>query len=221
MIMNEIDDKKIMAFADGCLDETEAAEVREMIANDPVLLAEVARLQQTRRSVNEAVDELANAPIPEAVLDMLRKPTRSSSPQEKNIKSQWLNPLAIAASLGIAFYTGTLLQETNSAGNYLPVEAIQALNTAADDTKSNGYEVQASYLDNDGNLCRTFTPTAADGSGLACRSKNSEWQLVAFVSSPTLGYTPASGDPTALLSAYTDQMTELEDGLEQEYLIRQ
>lgn len=218
MIMNEIDDNKLMAFVDGCLSEAEAAEVREIVANDPVLLAEVTRLQKTRQAVSSAVDELANTPMPEAVMDMLRTPGESVSAPTKHSSLRWLQPFAVAALLGVAFFTGSLLQETGFSDSYLPQNTVHALNTAPDDTQSSNLTIQASYLDPNGSFCRTFT--AADGSlnGLACR-KELEWQLVALINISSSGYIPAGGSSAALLSAYTDQMLELEDGLEQEYLI--
>lgn len=227
--MTQIDELKLMAFVDDELSEDEAQEIREMIANDPVLLAQVEEIQALRGTLNAAIDASITHPPPDHLMKTLRtsapvaefsRASNSHAMQNQRTIANWFRPAAMAASVAALAIAGTLLLRPAPEGMTLPDNTLVALNTVGDDGVADGTAIAESYLDTNGRLCRSFTLTDSDHHGLACRNTPEDWQLVVLVSIPTdQAYLPAGAD--TLLEAFTSGMQPLEDGMEQAYLSRE
>lgn len=222
--MSEIDDMKLMAFVDGELPEAEAEEVREMIANDPVLLSEVQKMEALQHSLKSAVDATTNTPVPDNVLAMLADENivqTLNSPAHFAL-SDWIRPTAIAASIAAAFTLGLYMQPSPSDQMALSSNMISALNTSLDGDSRGDTVILESYLDQAGRFCRTFGLGRADRNaqqGLACRQQTNDWQLLVLVAEPDQqSYFPAGTGADMLLAPYTAAMQQLSDEQELAFL---
>jgi hypothetical protein len=185
------DDEKFFAWLDGEMAPVEAAEMEAKVAADP----ELQRLAEQHRALGaqmrNAFDPIAAAPVPERLHAALRPPTQvidfAAAKRARSIPAlaQWT---AIAATLAIGIFVGTRVPQ----GTDAPVEAhggklyaAAAVNRALDNQLASApagdVRIGITYRDRAGEICRTFTATAA--SGLACRS-GGRWQMKGLFAAP-------------------------------------
>lgn len=223
-VMSEIDDMKLMAFVDGELPEADAEEVREMIANDPVLLSEVQKMEALQNSLNSAVDTATAKPVPENILAMLEDENDRRTPDRAahSVLFDWIRPTAIAASIAVAFALGLFMQPSPSDQMNLSNTMIAVLSTSPDGEGRGNIVVHESYLDPAGKFCRTFGLGETGGNaqqGIACRQQANDWQLLVLVSEPDQqSYFPAGTSTDTLLAPYTASMQQLSDAQELTFL---
>lgn len=222
--MSEIDDMKLMAFVDGELPEAEAEEIREMIANDPVLLSEVQKMEALQHSLKSAVDSTTDTPVPGNILAMLEDENDRRTPDRAAhfVLSDWIRPTAIAASIAAAFTLGLYIQPSPSDQMGLSNNMITALNASLDGESRGDTVILESYLDQAGRFCRTFGLGQAGRNarqGLACRQQTGDWQLLVLVGEPDQqSYFPAGTGADMLLAPYTAAMQQLNDEQELTFL---
>src|SRR3954453_22128252 len=178
------DDEKFFAWLDGELASTEAAEMEAKVAADP----ELRRLAEQHRALGaqmlKVFDPIAAAPVPERLQAALRPSAEvidfgaAKRARSMPALAQWT---AIAATLAIGIFVGTRVPQ----GTDAPVEAqggklyaAAAVNHALDSKLASApagdVRIGVTYRDQAGEICRTFTATAA--SGLACRN-GGRWQM--------------------------------------------
>lgn len=183
-------DEKFFAWLDGELSGAEAAEVEAKVASDP----ELARLADEHRALQSrlkgAFDPIANAPVPQHLIDSVRRPKaevidfqaakKAREPQRTwRPAAQWA---AMAATLVLGFFAGTFAPHHNDApvtvqdgALYASASLNQALSSDLASAPANGpVRIGLTYRDQAGAVCRTFTE--AKSSGLACRN-GARWQL--------------------------------------------
>jgi anti-sigma factor RsiW len=193
-----IDDKTLLAYADGELDPGRAADVERVLARDPVL---AAKLEQHRRhagrlraSGGAKVISLAEARAARAVK---AAPARD-----------WRAGGLIAAGLAAALMVGELLWAPHAgpvaerrgqlvASGDLGQTLDTQLSGGAQTTRIRGpTRIQLTFRDRAGAVCRSFTGAVA--SGVACR-QDGGWALQALfpAQAPSGGDygTATSGDP--------------------------
>jgi anti-sigma factor RsiW len=185
------DDEKFFAWLDGELSPEEAAEMEAKVAANPDLV----RLAEQHRSLGAqlkgAFDPIAEAPVPERLRAAVRPPAQvvdlvaARRARSMPVAAQWM---AMAATLAIGILVGTRVPH----GGEGPVQmqggklyAAAALNNALDTQLASApggdVRIGVTYRDQAGEICRSFTATAA--SGLACRT-GGRWQMKGLFAAP-------------------------------------
>jgi hypothetical protein len=190
------EDEKFFAWLDGELDSTQAAAMEARVATDPRL----SRLAQEHRALGErlssAFDEVAQAPVPQALTQSLRKrdgdvadlaaardrrraPSRTPLPQ-------WV---AMAATLVLGLLVGTLVRlpgtsplEVEGSAIYASASLERSLDSSLASQPAEGdVRIGLTFRDHGGTICRSFA--AVEASGLACR-EGDRWQVRGLFASP-------------------------------------
>ena len=185
------DDEKFFAWLDGELSPEEAAEMEAKVAANPDLV----RLAEQHRSLGAqlkgAFDPIAEAPVPERLRAAVRPPAQvvdlvaARRARSMPVAAQWM---AMAATLAIGILVGTRVPH----GGEGPVQmqggklyAAAALNNALDTQLASApggdVRIGVTYRDQAGEICRSFTATAA--SGLACRT-GGRWRMKGLFAAP-------------------------------------
>jgi hypothetical protein len=179
------EDDKFFAWLDGELDQAEAAAMEAKVAADPKLtqLAEQHRSLGSR--LRAAFEPVAEAPVP----DRLRAAARPSADIidfGAAKRRAWKMPstpqwTALAATLVIGVFVGTLIQQPNSApvelrgGNvYAAASLDRALDKQLASAPVSDVRIGLTFHDRNGDVCRTFNQSAS--SGLACRD-GGHWRV--------------------------------------------
>lgn len=200
-----IDEARLMAYADGELDASDAARVEAAIAADPRLAAYVRRQAALRTRLGSAYAGVLDEPAPERLLATIRGfgndpaanarvaqlPRRDAARQSRHRWSarEWM---ALAASLLLGVLLARVLPlapGTMPEARFVDAamraqgELAQALEhqLAAEPTTTR-VAVGLSFRAHADGYCRSFTlggqrPLA----GLACRSADAPWRVVALV----------------------------------------
>ena len=190
-------DEKFYAWLDGELSGPEAEEMKRRVAADP----ELGRLAEQHRALNrtlkDAVDPVAGAPLPQSLIDAVRQPkaqvidfhaskTALEARRLWRPAAQWA---AMAATLVIGFFAGTFHDRHSDSpvriedgALYANASLNQALSSELASAPTTGpVRISLTYRDQTGAICRTFTEAKA--SGLACRS-GARWQLHGLFPAP-------------------------------------
>lgn len=218
-----VTDEILFAWLDGELGPDEAARIEAQVTADPRLRARAAEHQAMKEQLKGAFDTLLEAPVPQSMLESLRKPPSANvinlaearkrrEPRRWPSVAQWGS---MAATLAIGVLVGTSLPSNRGAA---PVEvqgsnlyAAASLGHALDTQLASGpageTRVGLTFRNHEGAICRTFTNSAS--TGLACRHGD-RWQLRGLFAAPegqSSDYRMASGmDPA--LAALVDSTLE-------------
>lgn len=185
MTMN---DEQFFAWIDGELAETEATAAAAQVAADPDLQRRAAAHRGLTAQLRGAFEPVASAPVPEAILQSVRRGTivdlaaareRKAARFRLPTMAQWA---AMAATLVLGLVTGSMLDverqaPVRSSGGQLVASAKLKgaldvrLASAPDAT---GPRIGLTFRDEAGSICRSFSDASAQG--LACRA-GSEWQI--------------------------------------------
>ena len=185
------DDEKFFAWLDGELPPAEAAEMEAKVDSDPAL----ARLAEDHRNLGArlkgAFDPIAAAPVPDPMQEALRPSAAvidfAATKRARKIPSlpQWA---AIAATLAIGVFTGTMIPHRGSApvevqggALYAAASLNRALDTQLASAPAGDVHIGMTFRSQAGEVCRTFTEQAA--SGLACRD-GARWRLKGLFAAP-------------------------------------
>ncbi len=185
------ENEEFFAWLDGELGPAEAAEMEAKVAADP----ELARLAQLHRALGGqlrgAFDPIAAAAVPDRLNAALHPPAVvidfSAAKRGRSMPSlpQWA---AMAATLAVGIFVGTMVPQRGDA----PVEmqggklyAAASLNRALDtelaSAPARDVRIGLTFRDQAGEICRSFTQSAA--SGLACRN-GGRWRLKGLFAAP-------------------------------------
>ena len=208
------EDEKFFAWLDGELGPAEAAEMEAKVASDPKLARLAQRHEGLGARLRGAFDPIAEGPVPEHLNAAVRPPTNVI--EVTRAKRAWSIPslpqwAAMAATLAVGLLVGTMVPQRGSA----PVEVQhgkiyagwtlnRALDTELASAPTGDVRIGLTYRDKAGEICRSFTESAA--SGLACRDRG-RWQLKGLFGAPegqSSAYRMAAGmDPnlTALVNS--------------------
>lgn len=203
-----IDDERLMAFADGMLDEEERLRIEAAIAVDPALAARVARMKRVTAELRGAFAGQLEIDVPARLQTIVEQPAGNVVRFPTRMQRQaWLS-LAAAACLGLAFIAGRatspdLMRVAPSRGLIAQGALQQALDARPSGAGANGVAIALSFPDKAGGHCRVFELEA--NTGLACGERG-DWRIVALTKAARSrgggGVTQAAGAiPDAILDA--------------------
>lgn len=217
----QIDDDKLMALADGEITGPEAKALHARITADVDLAARFALFVETAELARQAMKDLPEAQVSDALVARIRAMGEASAPpmtspetakvvplRSASPSTPWpLQPMALAASLALAvgIGAGLLLSGTeeipvNAPFNTATAQQLDSLpsGSAAQLSDGTALTVIASFSDATGQFCReyeTLLPGTGSYVSVACRD-GAEWQLrftIAQAGAGTeAGYSPAS-----------------------------
>ena len=178
-----IDDKRLLAWLDGELDEAGSAEVAAAVAADPGLAARAEQHRRLRAILRRSFDPLLEAPVPEPLREAARpsadilafRPRADIRPARFN---RWP---AIAATLVAGLIGGMLVGRADDGpvrvdnGRMIATgPTARALDRQLAADSGGPVRVALTFRNGAGQWCRSFTGNAA--SGVACRTP-AGWQI--------------------------------------------
>jgi anti-sigma factor RsiW len=214
--MTFITNEKLAAFADGELDESESAAVRDALASDDLLRARLTRLHSVDDQLRAAFSGVGEDDVPARLARLIDTPAPAVSVYAR--VGRWLPAgAAIAAGVTGVLIGGMWTAPTSNAW-LKPHGAALALagsaQSAADHTPSGSRYVEGtltakpvvSFRAGDGRLCREMQiegPQVAAVT-IVCREAG-EWRVEALVRAPaqaqTNGYRPAGATHDPAIAA--------------------
>ncbi|AZQ68691.1 anti-sigma factor [Silicimonas algicola] len=226
MTGTDIDDEMLMAYADGELDEHDAARVEAVLSDDPSIVTRLAVFSRTREALVSAAAVRRADPLPGQVLSRAQVAIETAADLESDAKVVPLArpdrrlrflPMSLAASLAVVgFLGGYVLSPYARVEPQDPRFAIlgtTGLSEELDRLPAGGraaieggeVAIIASFRDATGALCREFevdSPDATTVVSVACRSQAGWDPKLAVVAPADDGtqYAPASSLET--LDAY-------------------
>jgi hypothetical protein len=208
-----IDDKTLLAYADGELDPGRARAVEQMLASDPALAAKLEQHRRLARRLRAAYDPVLSEAVPERlarsadggakVISLAEaRAARAAKPAPS---PDWRAAGLVAAGLVAAVVVGQVLRPASvgpvaeRSGRLVAVgDLARALDTQLSG-EGQPVRVQLTFHNKAGAICRSFTSPTANG--VACR-EHGGWGLQAlFPGQPAPGgeyRMAASGDPRVL-----------------------
>lgn len=222
-----ITDDLLIRYADGEASADEALLVEAALAADPAVAERLAAHQRIAARVKAAFAPVQDAPVPQALLDLLNTsgplPSESDStvvpleqfrsrkvPAARGMTGSLAGWAAMAACLVIGVMVGTQVPWGAGAGLVdRDQNARGALMAALDDqlasqppAKGEAVRVGISFRKAGGNVCRTYA--AETSAGLACRDGGKWKVMLAVARAPAQASefrTAASETPPAVLEA--------------------
>lgn len=214
-----IDDDRLMALADGEITGPQAEALHARIAADVDLAERYALFVETADLARQAMQDLPEAQVSDALIARIRAMGEASAPPEMTnvvplraapapaAAPRW-QPMALAASLALAVGLGAGLMLSGGSDaplgapfNTAMTEQLDSLpsGTAAELPDGTALTVVASFTDAAGQFCREYeaaTPAGGNYVAVACRAEG-DWQLQfamaqAGETGPEAGYAPAS-----------------------------
>lgn len=201
--MRDFDDTEVMAYADGELEATRAAQLREVAERDTELRARIEDFRASTRLLHATFAPVLTEPVADSLRRLVMGDPHAATRVQRavparRVRASW-RPLALAAGVLLAVAMGVGLYPrsgpTMAGGTLLSV----ALHGGVLDRAPSGVPVViviagdpvevlplASYADEEGRLCREFEASIAARSrqhGLACRESGA-WGLRALPSGP-------------------------------------
>jgi len=189
-----ITDEIFFAWLDGELAPDEAARVAAEVQADPSLAARAEQHRTMQRRLAHAFDSVSDAPIPDRLLAAARREPevvdlaaarRSREARTWKPLPQWA---AIAATLAVGIFAGTMVPQRNEApvavegGKIYAAAALDsALSAQLASAPAGDVRIGMTFRDQSGAVCRSFSQAAT--SGLACRS-GSRWQVRGLFAAP-------------------------------------
>ena len=185
------EDEKFFAWLDGELEPAEAAEMEARVGADPAL----AKLAEQHRSLGVklkyAFEPISSVPVPERLTDALA-PSAKVIDFASARRRRWMPPIAqwsaIAATLAVGVFLGTMVPERRpgpveiEGGKiYAAATLGHALDAELASAPSGNVRIGMTFRARGGEICRTFTQSAAGG--LACRFGN-RWQIKGLFGAP-------------------------------------
>ncbi len=196
-------DETLMAFADGELDEAEAAAVAAAIEGDPMLAERAGAFRMTRRSLRAAFGDIVREPVPtELTAFVMAGGVGRTSSAARPPLARRLMPIAAALACFVAGGAGYWLG-MRGAGQSQVVQvvtlgplaaALETLDDGARQTVGTGAIALQQTLRTRAGICRTFQLDQSQNrlDGVACRGEGI-WRVEVLAATRDGGtYAPAS-----------------------------
>ncbi|WP_456391067.1 anti-sigma factor family protein [Profundibacter sp.] len=216
-------DEELMAYADGQLDETRAADLDFALSSDEVLADRLALFADTRASVAAAYAPMLDEPVPDALMQSIRQMAKDSDAalvnsnvvafQPRFTQPVWQMAVAASIALLIGFGGGLFMGKPQSAGglglgtldNPDILAALSNLRAGEQRTLKNGDKIVMveTFRDDSDAVCREFEYQHSGAANLvAVTCYDNGWAVKLALATPSAGtgYAPASALPT--LDAY-------------------
>ena len=214
-----IDDERLLAWIDGELEPTQAAEVAAAVAIDPALAARAKAHRAIAAQLRSGFDTLLSAPIPAAMAAAARpiatvtdlsavrhaRQSRLAPPTRRFQLPQWS---AIAATLAVGIIAGRMTYDIGAqpimvqgdSGLQANGRLAAALDGQLASAPANGaVRIQITFRSRDGEVCRSWSASGQDG--VACHSGD-RWRIMASLAAPTANRSEyrmaGSSDPKVL-----------------------
>jgi hypothetical protein len=206
-----VDDDKLMAFADGELSDAERAEIERALAEDHALREKLAAHRRLRARLSAAFDDALDEPVPARLRDAALGRTRSAQivrlaerGAAKWSAREW-GAMAASLAAGLVLGVGVMnarapLIASTDDGLVARGALARALETQLAADAEGAVRIGLSFRARDGGYCRTFALTAGATSGLACRD-DAGWTVAMAVEEPTGGEVRMAGASERLLAA--------------------
>jgi len=214
MTTGSVSDEMLMAYADGELDENQAADVKRAVAGNPALQTKLAEFEATRLLARESFAGIKARPVPPELVRSVLAHAPSRPGRWRQPAMSRLIPLAASIAL-MAGALGYLAGSYRDAGpsllgaDHAITAALEASDSGAVTDADHGRRINvlATYRVQD-RLCRTFVVSSSREAvkGLACRA-SSQWTVELAVTQPVAGsstYAPASDQSTPSIDAFLD-----------------
>jgi hypothetical protein len=205
-----IDDTKLMAFADGELSGDERAEIEAAVQRDEALRAKVEAHRAMRSRLSTAFDGALSEPVPASLRAAAETPRTAevvSLAERRAFKwsAREFGAMAASVALGLVIGVGAMQSQqpmfnTASSGLVAQGALASALDTQLASDESGAVRIGVSFRDQEGDYCRTFDLTEGGASGLACRENNS-WSIQLMSDSTTGGEIRQAGAAPEVLNA--------------------
>jgi len=228
MTAPHFDDATLMAFADGELSGTLAADVAAAAAADPQLAARIEAFRKTRQLAKDAFAADLAAPVPDALRSKIDAAIKAQGgralhhqtavpPRTLRRQFDWMMPLAasVAAVAGafagywIAMQSPQLPPSQLALGQLSDQQLAGALSTVPSGPEATQLgpaqlTIVSSFKDPAGAICREFELRPANAAGalaIACRNANA-WTITfaQSIGNSQGGYAPADAAP--VIDAY-------------------
>lgn len=218
MTRHDFDDETLMAFADGELDEATSARLEAALEADEALAERLAVFFESRTLVAGALKPLIDEPVPEALLESVRRmadDARSRETKTGNVVSlrpkpqqetrRWLMPLAasiVAVITGVVGFTVGRNLDSSTPDSTAQIAVLLDREASGQDialgTSGETLHVIATFRDKNGSLCREYELKQASNStvSVACRQDGTWVTQLALSSVKAEGYVPASAQET-------------------------
>lgn len=229
-------DDDLSAFLDGELAPERASELRDVLTSDPDLAARLEELAAADHLVKATYGPIADEPMPDAVMEMLRADRQTTPELPANVTAltqkrggvwRWSTSLAAAASLVLGIGVGTQLSTTDNdvdqdqllVGLVAPASVLHTTLETGASAKPVALSGNAdatvtpllTFTSTDGKYCREFTidkPIATERA-LACRARDG-WRVVLAARESRAGtpedFTAAAEAASPAFDAYIDRL---------------
>jgi hypothetical protein len=188
-------DEKFFAWLDGELGAADAAEMEKRVDASAELSKLAAEHRSMQARLRGAFDTVADAPVPERLLDAVRSspaqvPDLGDARRARDMRRRRSLPYwaSIAATLVVGVFVGTLIPDwvdppvqVQGGAMYASASLDRALTTQLASTPEGDIRIGLTFRDQAGDLCRSFTQPKA--SGLACRDGN-RWAVRGLFAAP-------------------------------------
>lgn len=221
--------EKLMAFVDGELSPEEERRIAAEIAANPALAAYVEEQRALKARLAMDFSPVVSTPVPARFEQMILAAPRQTSGPSANLFRRIFSfarpvrlggPLAAAAAgiaigIGITnWFSGGAIMENANGALVARGELAAALSTqlAADQPRERSLRIAVSFVNRDGNFCRSFQTSDASNAmaGIACREQD-EWRIVATAATQPLGLgqfrQAAAGIPENLRQAISNMIS--------------
>lgn len=213
-----IDDKKLIALADGELEPGERAEVERAVAADPALRERFEAHRRVRAQLSAAFDPVLDEPVPAHLRQILALPEEEAAPaaaaanvvsfQEKraarwSVREWGAMAASLAAGLVIAFGVSRMnapMIATTADGMSARGALARALDVQLAADADSAVRIGLSFRDQDGEYCRTFELTTHDTAGLACHDGEA-WRVQMTAAHESGGELRQAGGAAEVLAA--------------------
>lgn len=211
-----VDNEKLMAFADGELGGEERAEIEAALASDARLRAQLAAHRRLRAQVSAAFDGALAEPVPARMQAAFEaKPGAEIVTLAERRRATWsarewsamAASIAAGLCLGIGFMTthAPLIAPT-AEGLVARGDLARALNSQLSSEEAGAVRIGLTFRDQDGGLCRTFDLTRNATSGLACREGDA-WTVAMTAQGGGGGDMRMAGGAEEIMNAVTARIS--------------
>lgn len=189
--MTPIDDEILITFADGELEPEHRRAVELALASDPGLRERLEAQRRLRARIAAHYAPVAEEAVPERFAALLSgggaaagEVVSLAEARRKRARPLWQNLTALAATLVLGLFAGSLVPRSGSGPVAVEDGALiargglaQALETqlASEQERNAETRIGVTFAAADGRICRTFDAQAL--SGLACRG-GADWRIV-------------------------------------------
>jgi len=220
--MTEITEELLMAYADNQLTPSERSRVEDALDSDPALREKLSKHYLLKAEIDLAFKDIVDAPVPDELVSLLKqggtdnKVADFAAHRKAKIRI-WQQPsiaaAALAASLVVGVFLGNqgFISGPGQTGVTLSDTLADALGSQPALSAQDGVTPVASYMDQDGDLCRRFRVSSPmPQEGLACRDETGNWSVLALVPNAEADmFRPAGERPLSAVDQLTQGMTRL------------